>query len=203
MPIRSFRFVSRSCVIAIVGVAALSLSLSACTTNSSPVATSTPTLGATETATPPAPSASATAVASGTAVAIACDQLISAQAMYDYNPNFALDTSYVPTAGSLAAKAANYRGLACGWVNETSREVIAVTVSQPSADALAQIGNELISSSNSVPTYQVEGYFQLNGTIGEAEAISTPYWITASSTSFLEPGDAAPIIAAARAGLGQ
>jgi hypothetical protein len=123
--------------------------------------------------------------------------------MYDYNPNFALDSSYAPTPGSLAARAADYQGVACGWINETSRELISVTVSQPSEDALAQIGNGLVSSSNSVPTYEIEGYFQLNGTMGEAEAIAAPYWITVSSTSFLEPGDAAPLVAAARDGLGQ
>jgi hypothetical protein len=122
--------------------------------------------------------------------------------MYDYNPNFALETNYSAEPGSSAATAAGYEGLVCGWVNETSGERITVAVAEPSPDTLVQIGNGLIGSSNSVPTYEVEGYFVMNGNTGQAEAIATPYWISASSTSFLEPGDAAPIVAAALVGLG-
>jgi hypothetical protein len=188
-------------VLAITGATTLIVTLSACATSTETMPTPTSTIPAATSSAEP--SASATAAPSGVAVTINCDQLISAQAMYDYNPNFVLDVGYVPAAGSLASRASEFQGLACAWINETSGERIVVAVAQPDADALAQVGNDLVSSSNSVPTYTVEGYFQTNGTTGEAEAISTPYWITASSTAFLEPGDAAPIIAAARAGLGQ
>jgi len=136
-------------------------------------------------------------------VKVSCDQLISLQALYDYNPNLVLDSQYVPVAASLAEQAIKDQGIACAWVNETSGEQIVVTVSQPGGAHLSQIANDLVSSSNAVPTYQVEGYFQMNGNVGVAQAISDPYWITTSSTSFLEPGDAAPIIAAARVGVGQ
>ena len=201
MSLRDSRFVTIATVLAITGATTLIVTLSACATSTATLPTPTSTIPSAPTT--PEPSATATPTVSGVAVTISCDQLISAQAMYDYNPNFVLDSEYVPGAGTLASRAAEFQGLACGWINETSGERIAVTVAQPNADALAQLGNDLVSSSNSVPTYLVEGYFQTNGNVGEAEAISAPYWLTASSTAFLEPGDAAPIIAAARAGLGQ
>lgn len=200
MYIRPLRFTTSSQVLAVLGAAALAMSLSACATGSAPAPSATATTpGSVAT---PDPTTGATAAPSGTPVEIDCSQLVSAQAMYDYNPNFALETNYLPEPGSLAATAAEYQGLVCGWVNETSGERITVSVAEPSADTLVQIGNGLIGSSNSVPTYEVEGYFIMNGTSGQAEAIATPYWITASSTSFLEPGDAAPIVAAALTGLG-
>jgi hypothetical protein len=123
--------------------------------------------------------------------------------MYDYNPNFGLDNGYIPKAGSTAAKISGLNGLTCSWVNQTSGARIAVSVANLPDSTLTDIKNGLVSSSNSVPTYEVEGYFKLAGGVGAADAFSGSYWISASSTEFGEPGDAASIIAAALSGLGQ
>jgi hypothetical protein len=94
------------------------------------------------------------------------------------------------------------KGLACAWVNQTSGELIEVSVANLPAAHLTQLKNDLVTTSNSVPTYEVEGYFKVNGSTGEAQAFSDPYWIVATSTAFFEPGDAQPIVAAAIAALG-
>jgi hypothetical protein len=123
--------------------------------------------------------------------------------MYDYNPNFGIDTGYVPKAGSTAAKILGLNGLACSWINQTSGDTISVSVANLPDSTLTDIKNGLVSTSNSVPTYEVEGYFTVAGGVGAANAFSGSYWISASSADFGEPGDAAPIIAAALSGLGQ
>lgn len=167
--------------------------------------------GATSTSTPtttgtskPTPSASGTAQApapgntvDGEPVTITCKELVSPQAMYDFNPNFSLKADYSPASGSLTAQVTAQKGLACAWVNQTSGALIEIAVAHLPAEHLTDLKNNLVTTSNSVPTYGVEGYFKLNGSTGEAQAFSDPYWIVATSTVFFEPGDAQPLVAAA------
>lgn len=128
--------------------------------------------------------------------------MVPPQVMYDYNPNFALESDYTPAAGSLAAQAAAEKGIACSWINLTSGQTIEMSAAHLPATQLEQRSNELVTTSNSVPTYEVEGYFIVNGAAGTAQAFDPPYWITATSTAFFEPGDVAPLMAAAVAALG-
>jgi hypothetical protein len=53
-----------------------------------------------------------------------------------------------------------------------------------------------------VPTYEVEGYFEIDGAVGVAQAITSPYWVAMVSPVFLEPGDAAPLMLSAVTALG-
>jgi hypothetical protein len=172
-------------------------------TSSTDAPTNTPSATATL---PPTPSPTASAAASdidGIPMTIGCRDLISDQAIYDYNPNFSLKADYAPAAGGLAASVARQNGLACGWVNQTSGELIELAVANLPAAHSTRLKNDLVSSSKSVPTYGVEGYFRVNGGSGEAQAFADPYWIVAVSTGFFEPGDAAPIIADAVKSLGR
>jgi hypothetical protein len=152
----------------------------------------------------PTPTASATAAPGtvGTPIGIDCETLITPQAMYDVNPNYSLDAGFTPADGSEAAQIAALDGLVCAWVNQTSGAVIEVAVAQLPEAELTALKNEFVTKSNSVPTYAVEGYFALVDTLGQADAFSGPYWISASSIDFFEPGDAQPVVAAAIAGLG-
>jgi len=134
---------------------------------------------------------------------VSCDDLISAQDMYDYNSNFSLTDDYSPAAGSDAATIVNdYQGVACRWVNDSSGEKIDIAVASLQDYTLTDLKNGLINSSTSVPTYDVEGYFTTVKKIGQADAFSDPYWISADSDYFLEPGDASPLIADVVAALG-
>lgn len=137
-----------------------------------------------------------------TPVTVACDALISAQTMYDYNPNFVLEAGVTPTAGSLAQEAVDGQGVFCRWIHTSSGETIDVSVASPSPEALTARANELVGSSNPVPTYEVEGYFEIDGAVGVAQAITAPYWVAMVSPVFLEPGDAAPLMLSAIAALG-
>lgn len=186
----------------VLSAAAIALALTSVMTGCAPRDVVTPTASAPTPSQTPTPTASAEPENPGVAIDLSCDQLITAQAMYDFNPNFSLEADFTPAAGSQAEKILGYRGIACSWVNQTSGETLSVAVAQLPDEVLSGIANELVTSSNSVPTYGVEGYFQLRGQIGEAEAFAGPYWIVAVSSYFYEPGDVIPIIDAARSSLG-
>lgn len=190
--------------LALAGVVAAGVTACAPETGATPQNTTTPTTAPSEA---PAPTASATPAPGTTPVTIDCDTLITPQAMYDYNPNFGLSESYKPEAGTDAADIAAVNGLVCGWINQTSGEVVEVAVANLSDEKLTELKNGFVTSSNSVPTYgdptKIEGYFEVAEGTGQAQAFAGPYWISSSSASFYEPGDAQPVVAAAIAGLGQ
>lgn len=167
-----------------------------------PGTSSTPSASATPSSTPSAtPTTAPSSAVDGIPITITCNQLVTPQAVYDYNPNYSLKSDYKPASGSVAAQVTAQNGLACAWVNQTSGAIIEVAVANLPAAHLTALKNDLVTSSNSVPTYDVEGYFKLDGSTGVAQAFSDPYWIVASSSAFFEPGDAQPIVAAAIAGL--
>ena len=159
-----------------------------------PGTTSAPSSSPTATAGQPTPTPTADG---STPVTVACDDLISPQTIYDFNPNFVLESGVSPDAGSLAAEAVAGGGVFCRWVNGSSGETIDLSVASPAPDALTARANDLVSSSNPVPTYEVEGYFHLSGSVGVAQAITPPFWIAMVSPAFLEPGDAAPLMISA------
>lgn len=162
--------------------------------------TATPTVAPTPTETAVEPTPTPTADGD-TPLTVACDDLISPQTMYDFNPNFVLETGVAPAAGSLGAEAVAEGGVFCRWINQSSRETIDLSVAKPAPDALTARANDLVSTSNPVPTYEVEGYFHLAGSIGIAQAIAPPYWVAMASPAFLEPGDAAPLMISASTAL--
>lgn len=150
----------------------------------------------------PTPTPTSTPIADGTPITISCDQLVSGQAMLDYNPNYTLKADYTPAAGSLGAQALEADGIACAWVHGSNGSLIEVSAADLPAEQLNAIMNELVTSSNPVPTYGVEGYFRSDSGVGVAQVASGSYWITASSVAFFEPGDVTPVMEAAIASLG-
>lgn len=148
----------------------------------------------------PAPTISATPVS--TPVDATCDELLSPQAVYDFNPNFGLLDSYSPSEGSVAASAIAYQGVACRWQNQTSGDNIDVSVAELDDDTLTALKNAAFDQSEMVPTYGEEAYFTLGGNgVGTAIVFQGPYWIVVESPAFREPGDATPIVESVIAGL--
>ena len=188
--------------LALAGALATAVSACATETDASPAeSSSAPAPTATESATP-TPTSTAAPITVGKPVTIDCNTLVTPDAIYAYNPNFGLSESYTPAAGTEAATIVEAKGLACQWVNQTSGELVQVAVANLPSDKLTALKNNYVMNSNSVPTYGVEGYFKVVDTLGQAEAFSGPYWISATSDAFYEPGDAQPIVEAALAGIG-
>ncbi|MDM4763435.1 hypothetical protein QT381_10480 [Galbitalea sp. SE-J8] len=126
---------------------------------------------------------------SGEKVTQTCAQLVTAQQMYEYNSNFSLDDGWTPAAGSRAATAVGYRGVACSWINDSSSERISLGVAHLRADTLASIEAQRAGG-----TQTPWGYFTVDGSTGRADAFTDDYWITLDSKTFFEPGDAAQLV---------
>ena len=128
---------------------------------------------------------------------IDCAVLVSGEAMYEFDPNFGLVGPVEPAAGTVGAEAAAAGGMTCRWVHETSGIALDISVAELTPTASTARKNDLVQSSNSVPTYGVEGYFRVVGDAGEAQAFPDPYWVSIVSPTLFEPGDATPLMAAA------
>lgn len=185
---------------ALLGVSVL---LAGCT-SPDPEATPTPDGRTTAPATPtPSPTPSETPNAGGSIpVDVPCEQLVSLQAMYDYNPNFSLLASWIPDAGTPAAEARAAEGTVCRWANDTSGVAIDVSVASFDRGTLEAKANATNGASTMVPTYGPdEAYFTVTGGVGEAVVFRGDYWVVVRSVMFLEPGDAEPIVSSVLAGL--
>ncbi|WP_286308870.1 iron ABC transporter ATP-binding protein [Agromyces mangrovi Wang et al. 2018] len=135
----------------------------------------------------------------GEPVGLACDELLTLDQMYAFNPNYGTDPGYAPT-GEPAVFSASIDGVACGWLNQSSGETIEVSVARPVGDTMEVRLNEAVLSGQAVPTYgtppEVEGYYGRIAGVGTAQAFADGYWVTAASVAFFEPGDAQPLVEA-------
>ncbi|SFR87100.1 hypothetical protein SAMN05428970_3393 [Agromyces sp. CF514] len=142
----------------------------------------------TETADPPTP------------FAIACDALVTPDQLYAFNPNFGAAPDYEPAATTVVTASTDAAGTACGYLNQTSGDLIEIAVATPSADALMAYANDAAANSNPVPTYgtppEVSGYFEHSGSHGQVQVFTGDYWVVVDSTEFFEPGDAQGLVAA-------
>jgi hypothetical protein len=176
-----------------VAIVALAVALlSGCTPDGGGDPTTQPT--ETGAATPePTPTSSAQPV--GTPVDIPCDQLVTADTLYVYNPNFGSINDFTPRVGSAAASALTYQGVACRWQNQTSGENIDVSVAQLDDASLTALKNAAFTDSQMVPTYGEEAYFTVGDDgVGQAQVFQGAYWVVVESTAFFEPGDATEIV---------
>ncbi len=186
-----------------LGGGALVLLLSGCvpigTDGSTPVETGTPTSTPSGTPTGPAtaaPDDNPVETPVGTPITLTCEQLVSAQAIYDFNPNFGLLGGFTPAAGSLAAIAVAENGLACQWINQTSGESIQISVADLPAARISELAARA-SSGAVIDGVGDQAYFAN----GAAQVFDGSNWVAAESAAFFGWEDAAPLIEAALASL--
>ncbi|WP_157487891.1 MULTISPECIES: iron ABC transporter ATP-binding protein [unclassified Leifsonia] len=154
--------------------------------------------GSTEPTTDPGSTPTDT-VAAGTPITIGCDELLTTDDVYAFNPNVGAAPDYTPTVDSVVADVAADNGLACGWTNQSSGELIEVAVAQPDPDQLVTLKQNAAATMNAVPTYgtppAVDGFFSQSQDTGTVQVFTEAgYWLVARSTAFFEPGDAVGII---------
>lgn len=192
-------FSARSALRTVTVAVALSsaLALAGCAPSSSPSSSPSATAGggsSTKPSTSPTPTPTPTEPP--TPVTLTCEQVVTADQLYAYNPNFGANPGYVPKDGTLEKKIADWQGVACSWLNQTSGETIQIAIAQPPASQLDALKNAAITDAQPVPTYgapPIEGYFK-TGDSGQVQIFRGGYWIVAESTAFFEPGDAAPLM---------
>jgi len=176
------------------------VALSGCVPTASPTPSQTASVPAGGT-----PSASSTASAAPSAaptpIAIGCDDLVTPDDMYAFNPNFGLINSWTPKPGSPAATAKSEQGIACRWQNQTSGDNIDISVAHLDAASIESLKNDAVEKSTMVPTYGDEAYFSVSSGVGTAIVFQSDYWLVASSVDFAEPGDPADLITAALSAL--
>jgi hypothetical protein len=163
-----------------------------------PSASPSPSASATSEPTP-APTETAAPEETSPPFAIACDALLTLDQLYAFNPNVSADPGYTPSSASITA-VVDEGGTACGYVNQTSGEVIEVAVATPTASVLEAMAGAAAETSTPVPTYgtppEVEGYFMQSGNTGRVQVFRGPYWIVMESALLFEPGDAEPLVSA-------
>ncbi|WP_105034446.1 iron ABC transporter ATP-binding protein [Cryobacterium aureum] len=171
----------------------------------SSVATSGASADPTETAAPSS-SPTPTPEATGTAITQVCGDLLTLQDVYDFNSNYGTAPDYSPSTGSLSETAATYNGLTCGWSNQTSGELIEISVVAPNDVLMTTLKQQADADSQAVPTYgtppAVDGFFTYAGGVGEAQVFTEKYWVTLSTSAFFEPGDAESLISTVLSHLG-
>ncbi|BDI21978.1 iron ABC transporter ATP-binding protein [Herbiconiux sp. L3-i23] len=192
-PSRSLSGIGRTA--AVIALTALGVALAGCTSN--PVAAPPVESTAPGTDVEPTPETTETTAPepTGIPVGLTCDELMTPEQIYAFNPNFGADPGYAVASGSVAAEIVDAQGVSCGFLNQTSNDTIEVAVAHLDAAAIEARKNELVSSSNMVPTYSSfsdEGYFIQKDGSGMADVFVGEYWIHADAASvlFFEPGDA-------------
>lgn len=123
-----------------------------------------------------------------------CDELVSPETMFAFNPNFSLSDEWTPDSGTDAAAAVEAGGVACRWIGESNSIRIDLSVASLSHDELEALKNEAVTESTMVPTYGEEAYFAVNDEVGTAIVFQGPYWLVVSSAYFFEPGDATELV---------
>ena len=159
---------------------------------SSPRATSTATPAAGQT--PPADGGYTPPPLVSTPVDLDCGALLDVDALASLWPG--LSIAAPPATDDLdapLAQVAEADGTVCGWT-DAAGDQIAVGVAAYDADSLTAVANDLVASSNSVPTFGVEGYFRVRAGTGVAEALPPGHLVVAESTTFVEPGSAETVV---------
>lgn len=164
--------VRRILLIAVLAVTALAGCVPTNVAGPTPTATSgtqspTPSASAEPTATP-------TAEPGATPVGFACEDVVTAQEMYDFNSIYS-QTDSAPAAGTLAARAVELGGIACTWVNTSSGSTIVFGFAQA---APADAGQS----------------FELVDGVGVAQTVVGPYWVSVASADLTSEQDAAPLL---------
>lgn len=130
---------------------------------------------------------------------IGCTELVDADAVYAFDPNFALVGPFEPDAGTAAARALDEGGVVCRWLRESGGYTIDVSAARLSPAELTELKDEAYATSEMVPTYGEEAYF--DPATGTATVFEGEYWLVVTSPVFAEPGEPTDIVDSALAAL--
>lgn len=172
--------------------------VSAGTTASAPASAAPSSTAPVPTPTTPPPTQTA---ADATPVSLKCSKMVPKAVADQLAPDLTRVKDFTPTAGTPAAQLMALRGTVCSWT-DAAGDLLEVAIAKPSAADATRLKNDLVRRSNSVPTYGGEAYFEIVDHVGRVDAFRGRTWISARSNRFIEPGDAAGVIAAVDAAAG-
>jgi len=128
-----------------------------------------------------------------TPVSLSCSNVVDAQTIYDFNPNFVLLDSFSPASNTLAAQAVRDEGTACRWLNQTSKITIDIGISNPGPNSM-NAAQSSAASGTAVSGLGDAAYFSRSGGFGTLQVFSGRFWISASSPAFSAAGDARTVM---------
>jgi hypothetical protein len=193
----------RSTVVAVAVAVTVALGLAGCvpepgtSASPSPSGASTPSASPSTSATASPSTAPSPSVApAGTPTKVPCGTLVTAQAVYDFNPNFGLDSTFSPKSGTAAATAVADQGTACSWLNQTSGDTFAIAVARPAAPELASLRTKAATGAPASGLGDA-AYFSTSGGVGRVDVFTGEYWLVATSVYFGSATDAKDLVTAA------
>ncbi|MBC7402447.1 MAG: arginyl-tRNA synthetase [Microbacteriaceae bacterium] len=193
----------RSTMIAVALAATVALGLAGCVPEPGASLSPRPSASRTSSASPsasaaPSPSTSPrpSAASAGTPTKIPCGTLVSAQTVYDFNPNFGLDSSFSPKPGTAAATAVADNGTACSWLNQTSRDSFDIAVARPANAELASLKTKAATGTPASGLGDA-AYFSTSGGVGRVDVFTGAYFLAATSVYFGSATDAKDLVTAA------
>jgi hypothetical protein len=117
-----------------------------------------------------------------------CGILITPDQLYAYNPNYVVDPNYAPKPGTVASAVKAQLGQTCGWINESSGDILEVAVAAPTASALAA-AKTAAAGGTPISAYGEQGYFAVKDGIGSAQIFMGSLWLIVSSPEFATTDD--------------
>lgn len=183
----------------VIVVPLLVLALAGCVPTDTATPTPEPTVTEPSLTPNPTPTITPTPGPETVAVTLACSDVLSAQAIYDFNPNVSLLPSFSPSDSSAAGQAIAQQGLACELVNQTSGSTIDFGIVQYTDDALA--AKLAAVSGSATPAAEYDGYFDVTNNRGLAQFFSAPYYVTVESAEYTSSADIAELVAMAQDGI--
>lgn len=127
-----------------------------------------------------------------------CEQLVSPQALYDYNPNYGTDPAPVP--GETITAIGQAGGVTCGWLNQTSSDRIAAGVIRLTPASLASV--QATAPDRADRTDAIEnGWFRANGSVGHLEFFSGEHWVVVEGAALIDAAEAAAFAETIRSSL--
>lgn len=137
----------------------------------------------------------------GQPFSVACDEVLTPQQLYDYNPNVGADPGYRPRGGSGPERTVELSGTACGWINQTSGETISIGVAHFDAVNFSRVREMARTAGGSSSGLGMDGHYRTSSGLGVVDAFTGSYWIAAESSTFFAPEDVAPLLEAIRSNL--
>jgi hypothetical protein len=149
-----------------------------------PSAVATPSAAST-----PTPTSTPTVAPTGQPFVENCGILITPNQLYAYNPNYVVDPNYAPKLGTFASAVKGQLGQTCGWINESSGDILEVAVAAPTPSALAS-AKTAAAGGAPISAYGEQGYFAVKDGIGSAQIFMGRLWLVVSSPEFATVDDA-------------
>jgi hypothetical protein len=188
-------------------VVPLALALAGCVPGSDPSSSPSPTASRSASDTPgpsssgtPSATPSTPAGASSKPVSATCEQLVSSQTVYDFNPIYSAKSPAAPASGSAVAAIQKSGGRACQWINTSDGSAIDVGVAEYDAATASSLA--AAAGGTPVPAWGPTASFSTSGGVGTAVIADGGTWVVASSPAFASSDDAAPFVTGAAAAAG-